>query len=328
VTEPDPDSPLAAVGGDAARAAEAFAVLSDETRLAILLALWEAYDPDDPDRGVSFSALREALNDPDSGGFSYHLGKLQDRFVRETEDGYALSLVGLQFAQAVVGGAGIKEPSLGRTDVDLPCRTCGGDQTVEYAQGRLVLRCTECEGYYDSLGGFSEGLNAVLPFSPAGLVGRTPEEVWTAAMSASQARLTAATWGVCPECTGVVERRLLVCDDHDPGGGNCAACGRGSRTAASFVCTVCKNLELAPVSSVVFLHPAVWSFFHERGVDIRPRASDLDSVRQWNRLSANREHVVASADPPRVRVTVECDGDAVHVTVDADLEVVAVEAVE
>jgi DNA-binding transcriptional ArsR family regulator len=123
VTETDPDSPLAAVGGDAARAAEAFAALSDETRLAILLALWEAYDPD---RGVSFSALREALSDPDSGGFSYHLGKLRGRFLRETEGEYALSLVGLQFAEAVGGGVGIEESSLGRTDVDLPCRTCGG----------------------------------------------------------------------------------------------------------------------------------------------------------------------------------------------------------
>jgi hypothetical protein len=124
---------------------------------------------------------------------------------------------------------------------------------------------------------------------------------------------------VCPECTGVVERRLLVCDDHEPGDGNCTARGRGSRTGAAFACTVCKHFELAPVSGVVFLHPAVWSFFHDRGVDIRPRASDLDSVRQWDRLSANREHVVLSTDPPRVRVSVECDGDAVHVTVDEPL---------
>lgn len=328
MTDSGSDSPLAAVGGDAARAAEAFAVLSDETRLAILLALWEAYDPDDPDRGVSFSTLREALNAPDSGGFNYHLRKLQGRFVRETEEGYALSLVGLQFAQAVVGGVGIEEPSLDRTSIDLPCRTCGADQTIEYAQGRLLFRCTECEGYYAGRDGLSGGFNAILPFSPAGVVGRTPEEVWTAATSAAQARLTSATWGVCSECTGVIEQGLLVCDDHDAEGGNCDACGRGSKTGATFLCTVCKHFELAPVSGVVFLHPAVWSFFHERGVDIRPRATDADSVRQWNRLNANREHVVLSSDPPRVRVTVECDGDAVDVTVDENLEVVAVEVAE
>lgn len=43
------------------RASEAFSILSDETRLSVLLALWEAFGPVAANNAVSFSDLRERL---------------------------------------------------------------------------------------------------------------------------------------------------------------------------------------------------------------------------------------------------------------------------
>lgn len=70
--------------------ADAFAALSDSNRVAILEALWEADGHE-----ASFSDLRSAVGMRDSGQFNYHLGKLTDQFVRQTDDGtYALSVDG------------------------------------------------------------------------------------------------------------------------------------------------------------------------------------------------------------------------------------------
>ncbi|MFT4933083.1 MAG: DNA-binding transcriptional ArsR family regulator, partial [Natronomonas sp.] len=64
-------------------AEEVFAVLADDTRVAILQALWETEDYE-----ASFSELRDAVGMRDSGQFNYHLDKLVGPFVAKAEDGY------------------------------------------------------------------------------------------------------------------------------------------------------------------------------------------------------------------------------------------------
>jgi len=59
----------------------AFMVLSHDLRLEILLALWDASG-----FSLSFSELRKAVDERDSGGFNYHLSKLLGHFVAETDD--------------------------------------------------------------------------------------------------------------------------------------------------------------------------------------------------------------------------------------------------
>ena len=48
----------------------AFMTLSHDLRLEILLALWDA-----PDFSLSFSELRKAVGERDSGSFTYHLAE-------------------------------------------------------------------------------------------------------------------------------------------------------------------------------------------------------------------------------------------------------------
>lgn len=69
--------PLEAAAGVAEpQTVGAFKHLSDESRLAILPALWEAYEPFADNNALSFSELREQVEYETSGNFSYHLEKL------------------------------------------------------------------------------------------------------------------------------------------------------------------------------------------------------------------------------------------------------------
>lgn len=75
---------------------EAFAVLGNETRLAILLALNRS------DGELAYSELKRQVGVYDSGRFNYHLDKLLGHFIDGTEGGYRLRDIGRRAAQAVV----------------------------------------------------------------------------------------------------------------------------------------------------------------------------------------------------------------------------------
>jgi DNA-binding transcriptional ArsR family regulator len=91
------DGPLVAAGTDedaVADAAETFGLLSDETRVQILVALAAASE-----RALSFSDLRARVGVADSGQFNYHLDRLCGRLVARTGDGYALTETGAAVAR-------------------------------------------------------------------------------------------------------------------------------------------------------------------------------------------------------------------------------------
>ena len=117
-------SPLEAAAGTASpHAVEAFKLLGDETRLAILLALWEAYDPHAKDNSVSFSTLYDRVSIRDSGTFTYHLDKLVGHFVEETDDGYRLRNSGLTIVRAIIAGTGLEDSRLAPTEIPRSCTT-------------------------------------------------------------------------------------------------------------------------------------------------------------------------------------------------------------
>ena len=101
---------------------DALAVLSDETRVAILRTLAEADEP------LPFSRLRERAGVRDSGRFNYHLRKLCEYFVRETADGYELGPAGsrLVATAAVAEGDAPADPSPDDPTGDCEeCPVCG-----------------------------------------------------------------------------------------------------------------------------------------------------------------------------------------------------------
>lgn len=85
--------------GDGLSPDDAFQLLGDEMRTAILRAVWES-----PEDAVSFSTIRERAGSPDSGKFNYHLNRLSGHFLSRGEDGYRLTQAGREVVRAVMAG--------------------------------------------------------------------------------------------------------------------------------------------------------------------------------------------------------------------------------
>jgi transposase-like protein/DNA-binding transcriptional ArsR family regulator len=325
------ESPIESVAGAAApHVTDAFKLLGDESRLAILLALWEVYDPHVENNAVSFSQLFSRVGARDSGNFSYHLDKLLGHYVEETSDGYRLRNRGLKIVRAVIAGSGLATRRLEPTEIPRSCYHCGAPVELSYEDERLSQICTECEG---NLGPGSsertpEGTLIVYDeFNPAGLSHRTPEEVFVAGTIEYIHGVKLLIRGVCPECSGPIRESLEICDTHDaPTGELCPHCGTSMRggwneARVSYVCSVCKHSASYPAWAAIFDHPAVVTFYHEHGFDMTYGLEDPEACgRIFDQLK--KEQTLVSTDPVRIRVTVTCGGSELCLTLDGELTVV------
>lgn len=321
-------SPLEAAAGMAGHGTvEAFKLLSDETRLAILLALWEVYDPHSADNAVPFSMLYDRVSVSDSGTFTYHLDKLVGNYVESVDDGYRLRNSGLNLVRAVIAGAGLEERRLEPVGIPRRCMQCDAPVEMSYDDERLYHTCTECEGHIGPASNERAPRGTLLAydsFNPAGLTDRTSEEVFVASTIEYHRSITLLIRGVCPECSGPVDKSVIVCEDHDASPGElCPACDTWNEVRVSFVCSVCKRSGSYPAWVAVFDHPAIVGFCHDHGFDMTfGLDNSADCAELWNRIVRDQELV--SRDPLRVGVTVT-EGDAVlELMLDEDLEVIEV----
>lgn len=318
----------AAAGASGPNVTDAFKLLADETRLAILLALWEAYDPLEDPNTVSFSDLYDRVAVRDSGNFSYHLDKLVDHFIEETPNGYQLRNSGLKIVQAVVAGTGLDERRLRPTDIPRSCYHCGAPVELSYKDERLYQICTACDGNIgpDSTEKTPVGTLVVYDdFNPAGLAYRTPEEVFVAGTIKYDRAVSLLVRGVCPECSGPVEESLHICESHEASPGTpCPTCGTSDEARVSYVCSVCKHGGSYPAWTAVYDHPEIVSFYHAHGFDMTFGLDDPEACgRLWNRLK--KEQTLLSEEPIRIRVSVPFEDKTLHLTLDGDLEVIDVE---
>lgn len=320
------DSPLAVAAGAAgSEVTDAFALLSNETRMAILLSLWEAYEPGLEDHPVSFSELRERVGVRDSGQFNYHLDKLTGQYVTEIDGGYILRDAGLKIVRAVIAGAGIDNATVAPTELDMACTRCGEPSVeLQYQSGAIYLTCATCEGILTAEK-WPQGTIAIWEFDPAGLSGREPQELRAAAGIRNKHAHQMMAEGVCPACSGAIESSLQLCSDHTTEPGEvCPNCGTRDSARVRHVCTVCKNWDGNPVEVMVFNHPAVVTFYHEHGVDTRLDATDVAGYDRVEESIRSTSHTLVSTDPVRIRVSVPCQEDELQLTLDGDLDVVDV----
>ena len=83
------------VADDPAAATDTFTLLSNETRVRIVVAL------DASEAGLRFSELRARVGVRDAGRFNYHLERLRGRLVTKSDDGYVLTPAGERAASLV-----------------------------------------------------------------------------------------------------------------------------------------------------------------------------------------------------------------------------------
>lgn len=325
------ESPLdRAAGAAGPHATQAFALLSNETRLAILLALWEAHEPHTAEGVVPFSDLRDRVGTPDSGQFNYHLGQLENRFIRKTEDGYVLRRSGLKLIQSIISGTGIEEPTLERTRIDASCKFCGSTTEITYKNGYVYQVCSECSGIAEMGDGHPQGVISGWTFEPTGNQGRSAEEVFTASSIKNYARIAMRFEEICPECSGPVEWSMELCDNHQASSDEpCSNCGRERPVVVRETCTVCKSSGQGSPGIKVLFHPAVVAFYYDHGIEIGFTGDTTfqDVIRTLDLVESFDEEVV-SMDPPRIRITVSHQNDELSLLLDENMTVLGVDAEE
>lgn len=293
----------------------AFSLLGDETRIAILHELWEAHDPGPDVDPVPFSVLRKRVGAEDSGGFNYHLSKLEGRFVRKTDEGYSLRQAGYQVVRAILAGGFTEETTLGPVDLSIECPFCGGTVEATYNDEVLFIQCTECPGM---AGGdnYYAGTITELPFPPAALANRSPDEVARAYLAWIYSRNRSMAAEVCPECAGPMQVETSVCEDHDQDADFCEDCQSRYACWTRATCQHCKYTAGRPTYYVLIETPAVQNFFYRRGVNF----TEGLTWENWPAVADVEERVV-SADPLELRVTFSAEGDELTVELDDDLAV-------
>jgi len=269
-------------------AVEAFALLGDETRVAILEAL--AGHADDP---ISFAQLRELVGVEDSGRFNYHLGKLVGRFVEKDEDGYRLTFAGSRVVGAVYEGTYAEGDDIDPVELDANCFECGAGMELSYADERVTIGCSEC-GNVDSEFGFP----------PGAIAGRDAESLPTVLTNHLVTLLDRLNAGFCTNCSGPVSPTFEQDEDD---------------ISVEFVCERCHASATTSLASVLLTEPAVVAFNYDHGVDVRDTL--LWSLDWLTGSEAER----VSESPPRYAVTGTLDGERLRVVVDDALDVVETE---
>jgi hypothetical protein len=277
-------------GSAAVEPADAFGVLADDTRMAILQALGAADGP------LSFSALFDRVDVADSGGFNYHLDKLTDHFARKTDDGYELTTAGRQIHSAVRSGAYTDSADFEPVALPSDCPDCGAALELGYSDEIMAVTCPDCEETF-----------AAFPVPPAAVQGRPAEELPAVFDRYIRTTLQQTRAGICPLCSGRVTHEFGYGDwsDSEVDDGpiptyECERCGMGLRSSPG---------------AVILDHPAVVAFYREHGVDVRERP--LWQF-QW---TVDGEETVVSEDPLVVRVTVSHEDNALDLYVDSGLTV-------
>jgi hypothetical protein len=245
--------------------------------------------------------------------------------VRKRDEGYDLYDAGRRVVEAVVSGAVSETPVVEPTEAEKDCPFCGAPVAVGFHHGRVEQSCTECAGLvrfagsegrrfleYGSLGFF------LLP--PAGVQGRSPQEMLEAAWTWRHADFLTDSAGVCSRCAATLETSVDVCETHDAGDGVCEECE--NRYAMKFT-LYCENCNYHPNSiapGVLLSNTELLAFLTTRGIN--PFAPD--SLNRASQALAQYDEEVVSTDPFEGRLTFTADGDSITLTLDEELSVVDV----
>lgn len=314
-----------AIGSSDLNAPDIFTALGSQTRLAILIVLWEAYDPwaGDEKNSLSYSELRDKVGIKQGGEFNYHLNQLTGQLVQKSETGYAIHRAGLNLVQSIIAGL-YRDEHYPETELDRECVFCGAPISITYQDGHLIQRCTQCEGNADrDMDGFLEGTIAATKFPPAGIENRSAEQLAAAGLYRQRLFATLKMGGVCPHCAGKVETSVDYCEDHTPtDDGFCNRCDSRYEIRVKTICSVCKSRWTGTTKPYAMLHPAAISFYHQRGLDVGFGVNDFDGLKRI--LELDVEQRLVSTDPVQVEVTLPYNGDEMTLVLDETMTVIEV----
>ncbi len=289
---------------------DVFTLLSDETRMEILRALWEADEP------AAFSELHDAVGIRDSGQFNYHLDKLVGQFVHKTTEGYELTQAGKAINGAIESGSYTLEATFEPIDLEDACPYCGGDRTLTYEDEVVGIVCESCAVNY----------HFVVP--PGVFAGHDDETIPQVASRYLYTTFHRIQSGFCWFCEGHTRPTVEIEEaPAEPAGEDDQKRresgdddGSGEVPIVRYDCERCGHTATASPWLATIDHPAVRSFYHEHGIDVRDRPA-------WEFPAFDPDHSnVRSRDPLRVSVTYTVGGETLTLVLDENADVVDVEA--
>ncbi|RQH01752.1 winged helix-turn-helix domain-containing protein [Natrarchaeobius oligotrophus] len=277
--------------------ADAFALIGNDTRLAILEALWAAEE-----QPVSFSELRRTVGVRDSAQFNYHLQQLTGHFVRKVDGtpdggagGYEFRHAGEKVVRSILAGSFTESPTLEPFEVTGACVSCGGPLRASYRDEQFTIACLDCGQRHGEY-----------PFPPGGLNDRTPEEIAEAFDHRVRHLHCLAADGVCPECNGRMGSTIV--EDGE--------CCLGVGVRVDHECRQCGHALCSTVGLRLLDHSEVVGFHRERGVH-------LDERPYWTLpwCVSDRYTRVLERDPYRLEVRIPVGADRLSVAMDGELNV-------
>lgn len=282
-----------------------FGLLDNETRIGILETLWD-------ERGgpLSFSALREAVGVRDSGQFNYHLDQLVDRFVVRGEDGYELTQAGKLINGAIAAGAYTADVSIDPIELPTECQSCGSEQRLTYEDEKVSVACSSCPIEFTFIA------------PPGVFAGASREEVPDIASRYLRVMLTETFNGFCCICNGPTTPQVTTVDDFGELPSPTATELDEHSTEfplAQFECQRCSELVTSGLDLALVDHPAVVSFHHDHGIDIRDRPA-------WSFVKFGPDRArFRDRSPIRAAVTYTLDDESLTLVVDEDLDILEIE---
>jgi len=270
---------------------EVFSLLGDDIRVGILKALGET-----PDEAVPFAESHRRVEIRDSGQFNYHLGKLRGSFVRRTDDGYELTHAGRQVVGAMHAGMYTANATVDPIPVEAACPLCGGSVVATYADEAAKMTCTSCGEWRNE---FS--------FPPGTLDQFSREELPDAFDRWMKYVVRGIIDGFCHTCAGRMRGTLVVAGADEEFADMpayveyaCERCGSSAKTSAQLP---------------AHFHPAAQGFLFENGVDTTQEPT-------WSLFDlGNPDLALESADPPKLRIRFEGDGESLEMFMHEDASI-------
>ncbi|WP_254863685.1 DUF7351 domain-containing protein [Halovivax gelatinilyticus] len=275
---------------------DAFQALGNEIRTDILSTVLDASDRDTA--SLSFSTLFDASDVDTTAGFSYHLDELVGPYLEKDDSGYALTYAGRKVARAVEAGAYTDRVSGSSVPIDDPCPFCAEPRLAATTSDNVVtIDCGDCDRSILTLG-----------FPPTGFTAhedRLPE----AFDRHHRHRLSLLSDGVCPECSGRVDRDItpITADGGEP-----IAPAQSDESDAvpepvqtTFVCRQCGYDLRCPVTLTVLEHPAVVSFYDDHDESVRERPI-WNVGREWRETPLSYDPIAVCVSVTLEEETLEC----------------------
>jgi len=281
---------------DTAAVSDAFAALGDETRVAILEALVEARRGNPEDRALTFSDLRTRTGIDDSGRFNYHLGKLRGRFVEETDEGYVLTYAGREVVGAILAGTYDADDDSESEPLDDTCPFCDEPLSASFDAGEFAVDCGNDHTVMRT------------SVAPSAAADRSVDDILSLAARQAYTMIERVTGGVCPNCSGRVDREVVPAETD-----------LSIDYVFTTTCRRCGAFTRSSVGAVVLRHPAFVGFCHDHGIDV------VDRLPWTLPLLTDDATTRTSEDPPRYRVRVEADDERLDITLDERGVVLATE---